>query len=71
MQPIKRTTVLEEVNGSEVPLEPLHYPVAAPPAEELPPMRVASSDGQICAVGCTAVVGIGDRAGGHKSTWMD
>ena len=29
MQPIKRFMVPEEVNDCEIPMEPLHYPVAA------------------------------------------
>lgn len=29
MQPIGRSTVLEEVNDSDIPMEPLHYPVTA------------------------------------------
>lgn len=30
LEPIRRLTVLEEVNDSEIPMEPLHYPVAVP-----------------------------------------
>ncbi|KAM3295434.1 hypothetical protein ACQJBY_037996 [Aegilops geniculata] len=48
MQPISRT-VLEDVNDSEIPLEPHHYLVMAPPSGELTAMSASSADAQICA----------------------
>lgn len=35
MQPINSRTLIEEVNDSDLPLEPLHHPVSAPTAGEL------------------------------------
>lgn len=47
---LDRFTLLEEVNDSDVPMEPLHYPVSAPLAgmeHNQPPAE--SYGGQICA----------------------
>ncbi|XP_048540252.1 uncharacterized protein LOC125519503 [Triticum urartu] len=51
MQPIKRFTVLEEVNDSDVPMAPLHYLVGAAASGELQHAQALelSMDGQICA----------------------
>lgn len=40
---------MEEVNGNELPMEPLHFPAVAIGADQLLPMATASTDGQICA----------------------
>ena len=42
---LSKTTVLEEVNDIDVPMEPLHYPVVATVADQLPPMAGVSVDG--------------------------
>lgn len=59
MQPIKRTTVLEEVNGSDIPMHPLHYPVTRPAEEQLAPVVEVSTDGQIYAAEGAADAGQG------------
>uniref|UniRef100_A0A8R7PJT2 Uncharacterized protein n=1 Tax=Triticum urartu TaxID=4572 RepID=A0A8R7PJT2_TRIUA len=49
LQPIRSTAVMEEVNDSQLSMEPLHYPVMATEAEQLPAMANGSVEGQICA----------------------
>lgn len=61
MQPISRT-VLEEVNDSDIPLEPLRYPVMAPPGGELTALSASSADAQICAAEEAPQVAGGDTA---------
>ena len=36
---------MEEVNDSQLPMEPLHFPAMATEAEQLPPMASGSVDG--------------------------
>lgn len=49
MQPIRGSTILEEVNDSNIPMEPLHSPVATPVVEQqLVSMQAVSVNGQIC-----------------------
>ncbi|EMS59129.1 hypothetical protein TRIUR3_20554 [Triticum urartu] len=57
MQPIKRFTVLEEVNNSDVPMAPLHYLVGATASGELQHAQALelSMDGQICATQAVVV----------------
>lgn len=40
--------MLEEVNDIDVPMEPVHYPVVATVADQLPPMAAVSAECQIC-----------------------
>lgn len=52
MQPIRRFTLLEEVNTSNIPMELLHYQVAPPVVEQqLASMQAVSVNSQICDAG--------------------
>lgn len=44
MQPINSRTLLEEVNDSDIPMEPLHYPVRPLPDGEVPAATASSAD---------------------------
>lgn len=55
-------TLLEEVNDSDMPMEPLHYAVMPPLGGELPAAMASSADAQICAAGAAAEPVTGDKA---------
>ncbi|XP_073366376.1 uncharacterized protein [Aegilops tauschii subsp. strangulata] len=62
MQPFNRT-LIEEVNDSNVRLQPLHYPVVSLPGGDLPPASSSSADAQICATAAVAAeAGSADKA---------
>lgn len=53
--------MLEEVNDSDIPMEPLRYPVMAQVCGELTALSASSADGRICAVEVAAQAPGGDR----------
>lgn len=61
MQPINRSAVLEEVNDSDIPMEPLRYPVMAQLRGELTALSASSADGRIYAAEVAAQAPGGDR----------
>ncbi|XP_037451823.1 uncharacterized protein LOC119322439 [Triticum dicoccoides] len=44
LQPVNSRTLIEEVNDSDIPMEPLRYPVLSMPAGELPTASVSSAE---------------------------
>ncbi|XP_037457338.1 uncharacterized protein LOC119328461 [Triticum dicoccoides] len=59
MQPVSSKTLIEEVNDSEIPMEPLHYPVLPTPAAGLPAASASSADAIMCSA---TVVATGEEA---------
>lgn len=54
--------MLEEVNDSDIPLAPLHYPVVAPTGGKVTALSASSADAQICVVEVAAQAVGGDTA---------
>ncbi|XP_037457121.1 uncharacterized protein LOC119328196 isoform X2 [Triticum dicoccoides] len=48
LQPFNRTTLIEEVNDSEIPTGPTRCPVVPVPALSLPAASASSADALIC-----------------------
>ena len=54
MQPVNSRTLIEVVNDSDIPMEPLRYPVLSMPAGELPTASALSADALICSTSAMA-----------------
>ncbi|XP_044320406.1 uncharacterized protein [Triticum aestivum] len=66
MQPVNSRTLIEEVNDSDIPMEPLRYPVVSMPAAELLTASASSADALICSATAVAIREVADRAQAYE-----